>query len=152
MWPEGRLIHIRVHLQSGVDSFRYSERLEESRLISFVFRARRRWIGTEHDAAHCVGVVGRGEPALSHGGRHARKRAVRRIVGSTNQDDVSRRLDRRRKRLVGIERMFRILFVVRGEAVEDDVEQDHLRVKAREVIDHPGVIRVAERVRADVLL
>jgi len=36
--------------------------------------------------------------------------------------------------------------------VEDDVEQDHLWVQAREVVDHLGVICVVERISPNVLL
>jgi len=36
--------------------------------------------------------------------------------------------------------------------IENDVEQDHLGVKAGQIVDHLGVIRVEPRVRAQVVL
>ena len=111
--------------------------LHESRLRGLVLRARAVRIRPQHDAANRVRMVGDAKTALTHGSGNGRENSLRRAVRRADEDDDSGLLDRFGQKGVGV--LTRFWIVVR-EVVERDVEEDGLRVKAGQVIDHFCVV------------
>src|SRR5665811_1321008 len=68
----------------------------------------------------------------------------------TDQDDVAGGLDRGCKRRVRVERMtWSAQLGVTGGRAERKVEEDDCRVKARQVVDDPGVVCVGQSADGD---
>jgi len=129
--PEVCLISIRG--QGLVRTFGDAQSPHECRFATRVVGARLR--DSNRDAPHRIGRIGNSELVArdSRGGASEdRKRAV---VGGADEHDVARIGDRLRQ-----------LRVARARVVEHHVEQDHLGMQAREVVDHLRVYVVAPRV------
>ena len=89
-------------------------------------------------APDCVGRIWHTKLAAGDGRRGAGEYRQRCVVSSADEHDVPRVGDRLRQ-----------LGVAGARVIEHHIEQDHLRVQARQVVDHLGVYVVAPRIRTE---